>query len=191
MPWREGELVEGSKDFRIATVVISLALTIAVCLGGYQLYKEYGVKRPLTASLLQVDGIQKVEVQEENDSQVILITMKNGAGLKTVYQEANDITVEKMGDKPYIIKIVDNPSPELSYLYDDLELGIHQGIANSSFIWLTEWIHDKTTPKNAEYRIQVDNRNLYLTLNKGDHYLTRIIERDNGTKMDGREDTDA
>lgn len=183
--------MQGGKDFRVGTAVIALALTIAVCLGGYHLYKEYGIKRPLTASLLQVDGVKQVAIQEENDSQVILLTLKRGVDLKSVYQEANEITVETLGDKPHRIEITDNPSPELSSLYDDLELGIHQGIANSSFIWLTEWIHGKTTSQGTEYRIQVDNRNLYLTLSKGDHYLTRIIERDNRTEMDGRDNRDA
>jgi hypothetical protein len=97
-----------------------------------------------------------------------------------------------MSDKPYSIEIDDNPSPDLSSLYDDLELGIHQGIANSSFIWLSEWIDDKTASKETEYRIQVDNRNVYLTLrSKDNHYLTRIIERNTRIENEGRDGTDA
>lgn len=183
--------MEAGKDFKIGMAVIALALTVAICLGGFYLYKEYGIKRPLTESLLQVDGVQEVVIQDEKDSQVILVTLKDTADLKGVYQTVNEMATEKLGDKPYEIKIADHPSPELTSLYDDLELGIHQGIANSSFIWLTEWIDNKTTAEETEYQMQVDNKNLYLTLSKGNHYLTRIIERDNQTQRDGRGNTDA
>ncbi|MGI6548836.1 MAG: hypothetical protein ACOX4Q_02195 [Syntrophomonadales bacterium] len=184
--------MEGGKDFRIGMAVIALAVTVAICLGGYHLYKEYGIKKPLTEALLQIDGVQKVSIQEEKDSQVIMLTLKNDADLKAVFQNANEIAVQKMSDKPYSIEIDDNPSPDLSSLYDDLELGIHQGIANSSFIWLSEWIDDKTASKETEYRIQVDNRNVYLTLrSKDNHYLTRIIERNTRIENEGRDGTDA
>ncbi len=191
MPWREGEIMEGGKDFRFGIAVIALALTVVVCLGGYHLYKEYGIKKPLTESLLQVDGVQEVEIKEEKDSQVILLTLKNGADLKTVFQDANQLALEKMSNKPYSIEVKDNPSPDLTSLYDDLELGIHQGIANSSFIWLAEWIDKKTAAEETEYRVQVDDQNLYLTLSKDDHYLTRIIKRDNQAENEGRDISDA
>ncbi|MGE5544190.1 MAG: hypothetical protein ACM3UW_04390 [Bacillota bacterium] len=183
--------MEGGKEFRVGMAAIALVLTIAVCLGGYHLYIEYGIKRPLTASLMQVDGVKSVEILKENDSQVVLLTLTNDADLKAVFAEANDITLKKMGEKPYSIKIADNPSPELSSLYDDLELGIQQGIANSSFIWLAEWIDEKTAPESIEYRIQVDNQNLYLTLSKGNHYLKRVIARENVTNNSRRDGRDA
>jgi hypothetical protein len=190
-PWREGEIMKGGKEFRIGIAVVALAITIAICMGGYHLYMEYGVKKPLTESLLQVYGVQNVEIQDEQEELVITLTLVNDADLKTVFREANRLASLEMEDKKYCIEVADNPSPELSSLYNDLELGLYQGIANSSFIWLTQWINDYTAPHHTEYRIQVDDENLYLMLSKGNHYLARVIKRNIGVEKDGRVDVDA
>ncbi len=183
--------MKGGKEFRIGIAVVALAITIAICMGGYHLYMEYGVKKPLTESLLQVYGVQNVEIQDEQEDWVITLTLVNDADLKTVFREANRLASLEMEDKKYCIEVADNPSPELSSLYNDLELGLYQGIANSSFIWLTQWINDYTAPHHTEYRIQVDDENLYLMLSKGNHYLARVIKRNIGVEKDGRVDVDA
>ncbi len=183
--------MKGGKEFRIGLAVIALAVTIAICMGGYHLYMEYGVKKPLTEALLQVDGVKDVEIQDEEKDWVIRLTLANDADLKAVFREANRIAALEIDDSRYSIEVADNPSPELSSLYDDLELGLYQGIANSSFIWLAQWIDDYTAPHHTEYRIQVDDENLYLMLSKGDHYLARVIKRNAAVDKDGRVDVDA
>ena len=183
--------MKGGKEFRSGIAVMALAITIAVCMGGYHLYMEYGVKKPLTESLLQVDGIQGIEIKDQHEDWIIRLTVDNNADLKAVFREANRIAAKKIDDEEYCLEVADNPSPELLALYNDLELGLYQGIANSSFIWLAQWINDYTVPHHAEYRIQVDDKNLYLMLSKGDHYLARVIKRTTGVDEDGRVDADA
>ncbi len=184
--------MQNGKDFKVGIAIIALALTVAICLGGFHIYKEYGVKKPLTESILEIDGVQKAVIEDGRDGRVINVTLKDTANLKGSFQKVNEVAREKLGDKqPYVIKIVDNPSPELRSLYDDLELGIHQGIADSSFIWLKDWIGQVTADKGTEYQLQVDSDNLYFTISKHGHYLMRIIERDKSTQSYGRGDTDA
>ena len=127
-PWREGEIMKGGKEFRIGIAVVALAITIAICMGGYHLYMEYGVKKPLTESLLQVNGVQNVEIQDEQEDWVITLTLVNDADLKTVFREANRLASLEMEDKKYCIEVADNPSPELSSLYNDLELDYIRGL---------------------------------------------------------------
>ena len=119
--------MKGGKEFRIGIAVVALAITIAICMGGYHLYMEYGVKKPLTESLLQVYGVQNVEIQDEQEELVITLTLVNDADLKTVFR-SKPVSFLRNGRQEILHRGGHNPSPELSSLYNDLELGLYQGL---------------------------------------------------------------
>ena len=168
--------MRGTKGFKYGMAILALAFTIALCLGGFHLYKDLAVKNPLETALLEIEGIHQVQIDEQEKNYVILISLQNTQDLKKIYQVSDRIIQEALGNESYEIKIEEKPSAELEAQYSQLELGIHQGIAYSSFLWLAEWM-DSQTSREIDCQLQVDDHNIYLTMSKESKYIVRIIER--------------
>ncbi|NLV16497.1 MAG: hypothetical protein GXY50_04710 [Syntrophomonadaceae bacterium] len=166
-----------TKKNKYGMAILALALTIVLCLGGFHLYKEFIIKKPLETALLEIKGVQQVQIDEHEKNYLFLISLQNTQDLKGIYQAADSIIQESLGKESYEIIIDEKSSAELEELFGELELGIYQGMANGSFLWLAEWMESRTGPREINCHLQVDSRNIYLTMNDDTNYICRIIKR--------------
>ncbi|MGE5423674.1 MAG: hypothetical protein ACM3QW_10445 [Ignavibacteriales bacterium] len=170
--------MEGGKEFKIGMAVAAFILTLALSLGGFNYYQQYVVNKPLQESLQDVAGVKQVSINDENDPIIIKVSLKNDVDLKKAYLGIDQLAAERLNDKVYEIIIEDNESGTLAATYDRLELAVYEGIANNSFLWLSDRVEKEASSVGAKYKIQVDEKNLYITLIKDKTSLCRVISRE-------------
>ncbi|MGE5397925.1 MAG: hypothetical protein ACM3MK_10380 [Chitinophagales bacterium] len=169
--------MEKSKEFKIGMALASFALTLALALGGFHLYKQHVINEPLIETLGQLPGVEGVKIDNQQDPLTIQLTLTRTDDLKDTYFKAESLVKKQLKSKPYVLEIKGNSTTEMENEYQDLELAVYQGIANNSFIWLDGIIDRSSQTHEYKYRLQVDEDNLYITMKKGGHYLCRVVPR--------------
>lgn len=170
--------MEGGKEFKIGMAVAAFILTLALSLGGFNYYQQYVVNKPLQESLQEVAGVKQVSIDDKNDPIMINVSLTNDVDLKKAYLGIDKMADERLKGKEYKIIIEDNENNTLASTYESLELAVYEGIANNSFLWLSDRVEKEAASVGAQYKIQVDEKNLYITLIKDKTSLCRVISRE-------------
>jgi hypothetical protein len=178
MSGKGGRILEAAKDFKIGMALVAFIFTLALSLGGFHLYKSYAVARPLEQRIKNIPGVQQVQVTDQQDALEVTVKISPTGDLKQSYTSIEKMVSTAAGAKKYTILIKDHPSRELEKIYGNLELAVYQGLANDSFLWLSDQIAHGTAGAGAKYRLQVDEQRLYLSITKDNYNLCRVINRE-------------
>lgn len=169
--------MQGPNNFKISTAVIAFALTLGIALGGYTLYRQVGVAKPLVKSVSEIPGVKRVTVLDNKDKSVINVQLAGVQDLRNTYSLLKQDTAAKLGQTAYELELKDNADQAVNRTYQELEAAIYEGVAGNRFIWLKNELEKKAEENGIQYRLQVDADYVYIALYDRHSGLYRVIER--------------
>ncbi|QGT99643.1 hypothetical protein SYNTR_1050 [Candidatus Syntrophocurvum alkaliphilum] len=167
--------MQNKPQFRIIIALISLVVVLGLLFGGYNLYNTIGVHNPVKGELSEIPEIQDVKIEKVDRKDVFKIQLGKTTNLKKVYTDTTKVLNSKYDPENYELIILDNSNNELEKAYDNLHLAIYEAIANNQFLWLDKQLEEKQ--KNYDYKLFVDEENLYLQLEQENYYIYKVLDR--------------
>jgi len=166
-----------NKEFRVLFTIVSLILTLGILLGGYSLYKKFGVQEPVIKQLCSNKAIEKASIEKKNQQHLIKIELKKVENIQKQYAEVENIINSKFEPDDYELIIIGKQNKDLEQLFDQLQPAIYEALASNRYLWLSNEIKRQTDEKHMAYRMFVDERYLYIQIEDGDSYIYKIINR--------------
>ena len=168
------------KYIQVLKGCIALIITVAILYAGQAIWQNYAVDLPLDKALHGITGVEKVTWDDSsniNDSINIYVALKNAENLQKTYHEISKKIEMTLKDKAYDLEITDSRSPELDKAYYEIHYFIQKAIVDGDFPFLEETVQKKAAAARASAKVYVDDRNIYLQLEKDNHFLYSIVAR--------------
>jgi hypothetical protein len=158
---------------RLVPVIVMAIVTLAVLLGGYQAYQRFYMIDPLTAQLKTVDGVETVQVQTGHPV-TVRVELGPVQDLQTTYEDVSRTVTQAVGSAGSIV-LVDHADAALRNAYESLLPYVLEGVAKGDYAEMMDTVRAKAQKMGIQARITMDERNIYIQLSQGDHYLYRVM----------------
>ncbi len=166
------------KGIKINIVILIIAVVLMIFFAGKFIMTKYNVEQPLLESINNVNGIENVELIDSNGKINIKITVTDDADFYQTYKNVVEITETQLAEDKGNVLINNKTSPALNDIYHKIHFSIYEGIATSQFTKMNSEIEEiAQTSGLKDFKVWIDNNNLYLKMSDGDNYLYKIISR--------------
>ena len=165
-----------NSEFKIITAIISLILTLALLLGGYNLYNKYMVEKPLTTQLAAMPSVKSAKITKVNKVYLIQLKLERVNNIQESYSEIESKISSSIKNDNYKIEIQDAGSKELAELFNEFQPALYQGLSQQQYLWLEEQLQQCSSNKGVEFRLFVDDKRVYLQLEDADSYLYKTFD---------------
>lgn len=160
---------------RIVPVFVVLAVALSVLFGGWELYRNFGLVRPLEDTLLQDSAVKRVETIVQGSDREIKIEMKPVADLQVTYEALEEKVYHSLGTKQVKIDLLDTRDEGLKTFYRDLQPTLYAGIAQGDFPTMIQRVRAVADKAGVESNLSMNDRYIFVQLEKGDHYLYEVL----------------
>ncbi|WP_018133297.1 hypothetical protein [Effusibacillus pohliae] len=160
---------------RLLPTLLFFAAALTLLFGGWILYRDYGLVRPLKNELTGTRQVSDVEVKLNGPYKTIEVSLNKVPDLQTAYHSIKTTIGETLAPD-VTIKLVDRRTPELESLFQSYQPMIYEGIAKGSFTDMIEKVQERGAKDGLDRAmVTMDHDNLYIQLEKGDRYLYEVI----------------
>jgi len=169
-------------DFKTAISLLVFVISLAVLMGGYQLYMKYVIVGPLKQQLETRPAIANAAISRNEGQFEVAVQLQGVDNLQEEYQAIQEIIKDILKEGSYELHLTNPLDEELQKSYLHLQPAIYEAAANHSYVWLDKTLSQYTVENGLAYHLYVDDRYLYLHLADGDNEMYRIIELKNSQK---------
>lgn len=159
---------------RILPTISALILTFAVLFGGFQVYKNYELVRPLVTELRHIPAVESVQVQTTGQSPAVYLKLGPVPDLQTSYATISSDVTTTLGT-PVAIYLQDKSTPFLRNLYEGMQPTLREDIAKSDYTQMIASMQGMATRAGVSCRITMNAQDIFVQLTKGDAYLYDIV----------------
>ena len=169
------------KGFSLPVILISCVLTLGVIFSASWVYTEIAIKKPLGQELSEVQGVISYTI--ENSSERMLLTIELGPvdNIKASYMSLSKIADSHlMNNQEHEIRIIDNPSPQLISLWNEIQFYAYQSLVQGDFVAMKEGVERVVAAnENVNYQIYINETHLFFQIQYHENYIYRILQRNN------------
>ncbi|MFW6281827.1 MAG: hypothetical protein ACOC1O_03415 [bacterium] len=165
------------KGLKINVIILVIMLVIVMFFFGQYIINIYNINKPLQDEINSIDGINSVQIEKEDNKTNAIVSFESNIHFYDTYREIEKIMDKRLGSNTgqiVINKVAE--SKDLKDIYYKLHFAIYEGINTSKFVQMSEnvkLIAEKNKINN--YKVWVDEKAVYLQLNKGENSLYRRI----------------
>lgn len=160
---------------RVIPTLIVMVTALVVFFGGWLMYRNFGLVRPLERELSSTAPVQNVKVVVNNQTREVQVTVKKIPDLMTTYTAIKDKVSFTLGSDVKVT-IMDHRSKELTDLYQNYQPLIFEGIAKGSYTSMIDSLKNRAEKDGiSNARITMDKNNIYIQLEKGSDYLYEVL----------------
>jgi hypothetical protein len=163
-----------------AVMFFTVVMTFAILGGGQTIWQKFTVAKPLDATLLKIDGVEKAirENGDKKDDPVkINVTLKNASNLQKTYTAILDGSKSVLGGKRFQVTIADTRTAELEQFEAMVQPHMQEAIATGAFTQMVNRIQELAATKGITAQIFIDSRYMYLQLTKDGAELYQVVPR--------------
>jgi hypothetical protein len=176
MSARKGDLM---KNIKWPIAVLAFVLTLVIAVGLVQLRQRQLVNEPLFKRVSEYEAVKTVDLQQEGNMQIVKVDLGYVDDLAIVHRELNEEIEELLGHDRFSLIIQDERNETLEAAYIAVHLALFEGEQRGNFTEMGELVVDKLQEMNMdEYRVLVDQDNIYLQIRQNEAYLYEIIVRE-------------
>lgn len=166
------------KNFKWPVAVLAFILTLALSVGAVTFRQRQLVNEPLVKRLSEYEGVEKVELWQKGNLQVISIELDYVQDFSVLYSELKEETDRLLGPKFYRLMLVDQRNETLEAAFLAVHLALYEGEQRGNFTEMSDRVAAILRDYQLQdYRLVVDNTNIYLQIRSGENYLYAVIER--------------
>lgn len=159
---------------RMVPILAIVCVTLSLLFGGWELYRNFGLVRPLEEQLMATGTVEHVESVVNGQQRVIKVDMKQVPDLQAAYLQVETIVKDRLGS--YVtIDLVDKRQDELRNTYRDLQPALYAGIAQGEFPAMIQKMNDQAKQEQIESKISMNDQYIFVELKKADHYLYEVV----------------
>lgn len=160
---------------RLLPTLFFLFSALVVLFGGWFVYRDYGLIRPLKQDLTSTKQVTDVTVKLDGRNKTIEVAINRVPDLQIAYRSIKTKVSETI-DPNATIKLSDKRTPELEAILQQYQPLIYEGIAKGSFTDMIQKVQERGAKDGlSRTLITMDRENLYIQLEKGDHYLYQVV----------------
>lgn len=167
------------KNFKWPVAVLAFVLTLALSVGAVQLRQRQMVNEPLFKRMSDFEKVKTVDVQLEQGTQVVVITLDYVEDFALAHRELSEEIGRLLGQKRYRLEILDGRNQALEAAFVAVHLALYEGEHRGNFTEMGDQVSAILRDMGiAEHKVMVDQGNIYLQIRQGDAYLYEIIQRE-------------
>ena len=172
------------KDININIVLVVILIVVIGFFAGKYLFNVYGVKQPLTTELNTINGVEKVELIENNDQTDIKVYLESKVDFQKTFMQISQISGKELGVEKGNIIVGSNNNTYLDQMFYKIHLAIYEGISTNRFTVMKNNIEKSLSNSDIDYKLWVNNENVLLRLDGKGESLYRILSRNNKGGVD-------
>lgn len=156
---------------RIALISLIGILVFGLLLSGQLVYKNKWVNGTLTQESQQIQGVLSAKIASHDGQSEILVQTSQIDNLQKASLQLQKIS----GMRP--IRYVDQRTPELERIFQQMQFPIQEGIAKGNFTQMEQTLRELADKNNVTLNLAMDNAAIYLTLTQDESQLVAVLER--------------
>jgi hypothetical protein len=162
---------------RALPVTLSLISTLVMLFGGWFLYQQFYVQKPIEAFIEGKKHIVLNDLQIQNDTVIVDLDFKNGDQFAADYQEINQFIMDKTGGKKVQIRLPEQ-GEELKRVWTEEYFELEEAIQKQEYSRIPSIIEEIKRSKVLENTMtSMDKENIYIYLQKGSDHLYAVLPR--------------
>ncbi len=166
-------------NLRWKYVVLWSVLALIILVSGNYCFEVLTVKRPLEQKLAQMPNVSNVHISFGQSSTVMTVTLTHVADVQRVYSSIDEQAQKILGNRNYEIKLADHSTKILDDAYESIHYYVEEARVRGNFGQMAErCISMLEDSKINDFKLTVDDKNIYVQMSLGDKYLYRIIKLD-------------
>ncbi len=164
--------------FKIPIVLLALLIGLTVLLGGQWAYNKYSFQDPLEQVLGEQTVVSDFSVNDDGEVLVVKLKLDKTTNLMEDYQEIDKLIRKIVNKRAFRIELVDDPNDILLNAYYNSQFAIHEAIIKGNFRQMASVVHESAIEAGGSAKIYIGSQKIYLQMTHGDHYLYRVISRE-------------
>ncbi len=168
------------KGFRWEIIALSAVLTLAVLSLAYYSYERAGVRRPLEKALLTDPDVSDVSISDGDSGLTIEVSLSKVSDLSATYKRINDLIVDRVDQKGFVLWIKDQRNAELLDMYHAAHYYLEEASVRGNFGTMIETCGPILDNAGATaYKITVDQKHIYVQIESENGYFYQVLDRPN------------
>ncbi|CDX02042.1 hypothetical protein [Desulfitobacterium hafniense] len=156
---------------RITIISLVSMLIFGLLLSGKLLYENKWLEGSLIKESQQISGVLSAEILDKQGASEMLVNTGQVTNLQSLCTQLKTIS----GKHP--IRLVDQRTPELEEVYQQMQFAIQEGMVMGNFTQMRETLAIQAEQAGVVMNLTMDNEGIYLVLTQGEHQLVSVIER--------------
>ncbi len=166
------------RGFRLTVFGASFLVAATVITGAHFAWRTGAVQRPLESALLQVPGVESVEVRGKRGTQIITVTLGPVPDLAATYQSVVATIEDSLPRDDYRLEVLDRRDPVLDEIYHRLHFSLMEAAQRGTFSAMADTVARETDRAGLDLaRVSVDHHRIYLQLHLGEAYRYDVVPR--------------
>ncbi|MHB8927722.1 MAG: hypothetical protein ACYC9Q_08710 [Bacillota bacterium] len=167
------------KGMRWQVAVVSLLAGLAVLFGGYYIYHQIGLDRPMVRALKTDPAVQSVRVTDDNQGRHIEVALKPVDNLQETYARLDQTVGRFMKGGRYELKVTDQRDAMLQEAYYRMQFLVEEALTRGNFEEMYDGLQRQAAQRGLDtFKVYVSGRYVFLQLGKGSDYLYAVVPRD-------------
>lgn len=163
---------------RWQVAVLTLLAALAVLFGGYFVYHQLGLDRPLVKALKADPAVNAVNITDGTQGRQIELGLKPVDDLQTVYDRLEQTTERYLKGDTFALKITDRRDAMLQQTYDRMNFLVEEAIARGNYEDMYTGLQQQATAAGLDvFKVYVGQNEVFLQLGKGADYLYAVVPR--------------
>lgn len=166
--------VDKGKILRIAIIAV---LSFSVMIGGQLLYTRYSVEKSLINSLSEKSYVNNVDLIKDAKTLVLSIGLMDVTDISSVWNEIHDIANQYLHGRDFSVDVLGNPDDIIEGIYhEEIQFPLYEAIQTGSFMKMKSSFDDIMAKEGITIKVFLDSKRLFLHIQKGEHYIYKIVE---------------
>ncbi|MCH1639701.1 hypothetical protein D3C76_300240 [compost metagenome] len=163
---------------RIGPIAASIAISAFVLFGGWFLYRQWAIERPLENIVKSVEGVNHVEMDIKPDELSLQLKLEPGTDLGALVRQIEQNGKEQIGKRTLKLDVEEQSSPELDQLWEKALFTVAQAMENKQYTQITAALK-QMEQENSKLKAtaEMDDKNVYITLTDGQYSKFVILPR--------------
>lgn len=146
---------------RILPIALTAALSLIVLLGGWFLYRQTAIERPIAKMLQNYPGVTSAQVDITQNRAVLKLDLESNVDLRGMVAQLRKEEGELLKSRSVVFDIADHSTPDIEALWREASFSVAEAMANKRYTLITDTLSE----------IQNENNGYTISSDMDEHYI--------------------